>query len=128
MTQDRQQPPESGVGIEIAAHGDVSVVAVTGEIDAASVGELTACVQGLAEEGRVHQVLDLSGVGFLDSSGLGALVASRRRLEGEGGGLALVCGENEIVLRLLRLTNLDTVLKIYPTVADALPGGSVGRP
>jgi len=116
---------QTDLSVEVSTAGKVSVVALAGEVDAASVGAMRDCVEDLAAGGRVHQVLDLSGVEFLDSSGLGALVALRRRLEEDGGALVLAC-DNEIVLRLLRLTSLDTVLTVYPTLAEALGDGFPG--
>lgn len=125
MTHGSNDPVQAGLTIDVWAQGTVSVVAVSGEIDAASVGSLHTRVEGLAASGHANQVLDLAGVSFLDSSGLGALVALRRRLESEGGALVVAC-DNEIVLRLLRLTKLDSVITVYPTVTEALGNGFVG--
>lgn len=69
-----------------------------------------------AAPGRV--VLDLSGVGFIDSSGLGAVVAARRFLrEGQAMDLAGLTGP---VARVFRLTRMDMLFAIHPEVADAL--------
>jgi anti-sigma B factor antagonist len=125
MSHGGDHPGRTGLSIEVSAAGEVCVVALTGEIDAASVGGLLGRVDDLAASGSVEHVLDLGGVTFLDSSGLGALVALRRRLEADRGALVLAC-DNEVVLRLLRLTSLDTVLPVYKTVADALGNGFVG--
>lgn len=66
--------------------------------------------------GRV--VLDLSGVAFVDSSGLGALVALLKRV-GPTGSLALA-GVQAPVGKLLALTRLDRVFEIHPTLAQAI--------
>lgn len=125
MSDESNRPGQAGLSIEVSAAGAVCVVTLAGEIDAASVGGLLGCVEDLAASGNVDHVLDLSGVTFLDSSGLGALVALRRHLEADRGSLTLAC-DNEIVLRMLRLTNLDTVLPVYPTVDKALSSGIGG--
>lgn len=75
---------------------------------------MKAAVEGAA--GRV--VLDLSGVGFIDSSGLGAVVAARRFLR-EGQALDLA-GLTAPVARVFRLTRMDMLFAIHPEVADAL--------
>lgn len=125
MSESGGEPQRTGLTIEVEAEGKGHVLALAGDIDASSVGALLGCSDDLAAMGHVDQVLDLGGVTFLDSSGLGALVSLRRQLESAGGSLGLAC-DNEIVLRLLRLTSLDTVLPVYPTVAEALRDGFGG--
>ena len=67
----------------------------------------------LVQAGEHRLVVDLSGVEFLDSSGLGALVAILKSL-GAQGALA-VCGAQGAVLSLFRLTRMD---KVFPIDAD----------
>jgi stage II sporulation protein AA (anti-sigma F factor antagonist) len=62
-----------------------TVVGVSGEVDLASSPDLTACLDQV--DGVV--VVDLSDVTFLDSSGMGALVAARKRLQADGGDLTV---------------------------------------
>ena len=64
-----------------------------------------------------HVVLDLCGVQFIDSTGLGALVAVRRAL-GDGGRLRLVSA-NPRLLMLLEMTRLAAVLPTFPSVREA---------
>jgi anti-sigma B factor antagonist len=68
--------------------------------------------------GRRRIVLDLSAVSFLDSTGLGAIVSSLKRLEGNG--VMVICGAGEMVMDVFRLTRMDRVFPIVPTVEDAL--------
>lgn len=72
-----------------------------------------------ASPGRV--VVDLSGVTFVDSSGLGALVALLKRI-GPSGAMALV-GVQPPVAKLLALTRLDRIFEIHPTLAQAQSAG-----
>ncbi|MGR3634510.1 MAG: STAS domain-containing protein [Shimia sp.] len=67
-------------------------------------------------EGRV--VLDLSQVDFIDSSGLGAIVAAMKQL-GSKHRMDL-SGLNENVDKVFRLTRMDTVFKIHPSLEEAL--------
>jgi anti-sigma B factor antagonist len=70
------------------------------------------------EQGQRKIVLDLSNVGFLDSSGLGAVVAVLKHL-GQKGSLCL-CGVTPAVMAVLRLTRMDRVFKMFPSRAAAL--------
>lgn len=73
------------LGLERRDHGGKAVVAVSGEIDLATSPDLTACLDQV--DGVV--VVDLTRVTFLDSSGMGALVAARKRLQADGGDLSV---------------------------------------
>jgi len=64
-------------------------------------------------------VLDLSGVPYMDSSGLGAILNSHVSAQKNGRAL-LLAGVNERVHALLQLTKVDAILKIYPDVATAV--------
>ena len=64
----------------IAAGGDRAVLRIDGDIDTCTAPQLRERVMDLAGHGTVHVIADLRGVGFLDSAGLGALVAARKEL------------------------------------------------
>lgn len=104
------------------------VVTVHGEVDVSSAAGVQRDLAELISAGTSSIVVDLTDVAFLDSTGLGALVASRASAEGAGGTMPLVC-TSERILKLFTITGLDGVFKIYPSVAAALqslgaePGG-----
>jgi anti-sigma B factor antagonist len=64
-------------------------------------------------------VVDLTDVGFLDSTGLGALVAARTTASEHGASLPLVCTHQRI-LKLFTITGLDGVFRIHSSVSEAL--------
>lgn len=88
-----------------------------GELDAFTVGHFR---ESLTELGGGERVLiDLSGVPFLDSAGLGALIGGVRRAR-EGGGDVAVYGARPAVARLLHTTGFDRVATVSDTESDAL--------
>jgi anti-sigma B factor antagonist len=99
--------------------GGVPGLSVAGEVDMATAPRLhDALVQLAAEHPGVTAVLDLDGVAFLDSLGLGVLLGGLRRMHTTGGDLALVC-TNSRLLGLLASCRLDRVFEIHRSVADA---------
>jgi anti-anti-sigma factor len=84
---------------------DGVTVRIAGEVDLDTAEQLAAGLE--ACHGTV--VVDLAGVTFIDSSGLGTLVRARNRLTSEGGGL-LVAEPTERVRRLFELTGLTELL------------------
>jgi anti-sigma B factor antagonist len=98
-----------------------SVLAVTGDVDVYSAPALGRRLTGLLDSGERRLVVDLSGVDFLDSTGLGVLVAALNRCRDEGGSLSLVCSKPSI-LKLFAITGLDQVFVIHATVAGAAAG------
>jgi anti-sigma B factor antagonist len=73
----------------------------------------------LIDSGHHTVIVDLSEVGFLDSTGLGTLVAARTSATESGGALPVVC-DQERVLKLFRITGLDSVFDLHASVADAV--------
>ena len=98
---------------------ELSVVDVAGEVDVFSAPELAEQLSQLFDAGRQTVVVDLTSVTFLDSTGLGTLVAARNRAEEAGGQLPII-GSAERVLKLFRITGLDEVFEIYPSIQAAI--------
>ena len=98
---------------------DVQIVSVNAErIDAAVAIQFKDVMRAETETGPARVVLDLSRVEFIDSSGLGAIVAAMKQL-GTGRRLDLA-GLTPAVDNVFRLTRMDTVLKLFPTLDQAL--------
>jgi anti-sigma B factor antagonist len=112
----------SRVELTVSKHDEdaVPVVGVSGEVDVYAAPELRERLTDLVQNGR-SVVVDLTQVGFLDSTGLGALVAARTSAAEHGASLPLVCTHQRI-LKLFTITGLDGVFKIYDTVDDAVAG------
>jgi anti-sigma B factor antagonist len=97
---------------------DAVVVRPIGELDMATTPSLAAALQ--AAEGPLL-VLDLSGLTFIDSTGLTLTLQEHRRAERDGRAFALADGDDRI-LRVFRLMKLDLRLPFTPDVATALDG------
>lgn len=110
------------LSLEVRRHADAVAVAVTGEIDMHTAPELGGKLRELIEGGEHRIVLDLSGVDFLDSTGLGVMVGAMKELSEHGGWMRLVCPE-ERVLRVFRITGLDQKVAIFGTQDAALAQG-----
>jgi anti-sigma B factor antagonist len=101
---------------------DHVVLEIGGEIDVYTAPRLRERLTEMLAAGEKHVVVDLGRVEFLDSTGLGVLVGTHRRLRASEGSLSLVC-PHERLLKIFRITGLDTVFSIHPSVDDATNGG-----
>jgi anti-sigma B factor antagonist len=98
---------------------EIPIVDVSGEIDVYTVPKFKEHLSKIIEEGHTHLLINLKDVGYMDSSGFGALLGATKRLRPEGGTLALV-GCNQVITRMLNITRLNTIFKIYDSEQDAL--------
>jgi anti-sigma B factor antagonist len=103
----------------ITAGADCAVLRTAGEIDAYSAPQLREQVIKLLADGTRHIIVDLRDVEFLDSTGLGALVGSLKRLREQDGSLALVATAGKI-LTVFRVTGLIRVFEFHPSAAEAI--------
>lgn len=105
--------------IEVIREGAVPVVVPrVKRLDASVAPAFKQAVVELAAGGERRLLVDLAGVEFLDSSGLGALVSILKAI-GTQGALA-VCGARGPVLSLFKLTRMDKVFAIHADRAEAL--------
>jgi anti-sigma B factor antagonist len=94
---------------QVESEGEVPLIRVAGELDAVTVPQLRNVFQGLEAQGHRRLVLDLSGLRLIDSTGVGVLLSLHRRLETQGGGVA-VRGLRSQPLLVFQLLRLDRVL------------------
>jgi len=98
---------------------DHTVLSAAGEIDLSTSENLDGAVVEALDQGTSHLTLDLSEVTFLDSSGLGVIVKALKRAK-EVNVTFDVVAANDRVLKVFKLTGLDAVIEIYPTL-DGVP-------
>jgi anti-sigma B factor antagonist len=97
----------------------VVVVQVEGQLIVGNRHELKDLVQAALEKGERRLLIDFSRTGYIDSSGLGALVSISKRIREKGGELRLA-GLNDDLRSLFELTKLDTLFAITETPEQAL--------
>ena len=95
------------------------VVYAHGEIDSSSAPVLQRALLAAPAAGHERVVLDLSGVSFLDSSGVGAVMAGYAEAQERRARFAVVCTDNHAAQRI-RIMGLDNLLDIFPSREDAL--------
>lgn len=106
------------VRMERSVYEGVDVVNVSGEIDMMTAPSLKNALYDLLDSGVADIILDLNELGFMDSSGLGVLIGTLRRIMMEGSGsLRLVCDRDNI-LKLFYITGLDKVFEIYDCIEE----------
>jgi anti-sigma B factor antagonist len=104
--------------IEGRTVGTWSVFAVSGELDLATAPGLRERVREITPDGPLKVALDLTGVGFVDSSGLGAIVACLKHVRELGGDLVLVAPDASPLAKLLSLTGLEPSISRVQTLDD----------
>ncbi len=99
--------------------GTTQIITVHSDrIDAAMAIQFKEDMRNEAEDGSTRIILDLTKVEFIDSSGLGAIVASMKQL---GSDCRLdLAGLHPFVEKVFRLTRMDTVFKLFASLDDAL--------
>ena len=107
------------VSVHTEVHGDVVVVKVAGEIDVYTAASLREKLADLIDADHTDVIVDLTGVTFMDSTGLGVLVGALKKVRGYGGRLQLVI-DQEKVIKVFRITALTQVFTIHETLDAAL--------
>lgn len=105
--------------IETEVADQATVVRLAGRLTMVTAPLLRQTLEAPPTVDSTRIVVDLTGTEFIDSSGLGALITSLKRLRQSGGDLR-IAGVQEQARTVLRMTNLDQVLVPYESVADAV--------
>jgi anti-sigma B factor antagonist len=96
-----------------------AVLRVVGEIHATTAPAFSERLNTAIAEGRTRVVLDLTGLEFIDSTGLSVLLNGLRRVTRARGAMELACA-NPSVLRLVENTKLDSTIEIVPSCDEAI--------
>jgi anti-sigma B factor antagonist len=96
----------------------VPVLRLSGELDLGSVPDVRKAIRSYIEDGQVNFIIDITGLDFIDSSGLGVLVGGLARVRERQGEIKLVCA-NRRILRVFEMTRLTQLFEIHETEEEA---------
>ena len=99
--------------------GDRTVISVSGEIDVYTAPSLRERLNELVASGHYDLIVDMEGVEFLDSTGLGVLVGGLNRVRAHDGWLDLAC-TRERIPEIFKITGLTKVFGIHDSVDEAI--------
>lgn len=118
-------PGAEAFSVSVECRDTFIVVSAVGELDVYTSTSLRETLDSVLGDGAEHLVVDLTGLGFMDSSGIGVLIGAKKKIqELSHGSFAVVCREGGPVLRLLTLTGLVHVLNVHDTRDAAFLGAS----
>jgi anti-sigma B factor antagonist len=101
---------------------DIAVLEMTGRIIAGGDSHRIEWDLGeLVKRDHKKVIFDLTGVTYLDSSGIGILMMCHARLK-KGGGVLHIAGARGIVEETLTQTSVNKIVPLYPTAAEAAQG------
>ena len=104
---------------EESSDGGAHIICVRGEIHVTTAPRFAEHLTGAIEGGKTAVVLDMTGVEFIDSTGLSVLLNGLRLIGQRRGRMALVCS-NPTVLRLFQITGLEGTFDIFADRAAAI--------
>jgi anti-sigma B factor antagonist len=101
--------------------GGVAVLSLDGRLNMVSAARLREAVTSTVAKGHVRIAVDLAGVDFMDSSGLGALISGLKTARQAGGDLRIAAPSEQVKL-VLQLTNMERVLLAHERAETAFSG------
>lgn len=115
---------KGGIAVEMSYKrtGRTLTISVSGDIDHHCAQRICADAdKNFSISGARNMVIDLSGLGFMDSSGLGIIIGRYKNVTALGGKTALVI-TNETIKKLVSLSGLNKIIPVYGNVSAALKG------
>lgn len=115
--------PQSDAGepfeVSMTRRPGVDVVTARGELDITSAVKLRHVLFDAVLCAQNAVVVDLTGVTFLDSTGIGTLIAGRRWTTSRGARFVVVCDDGP-ALKVLKMVKLNVVMQIWPEIGPVL--------
>jgi anti-sigma B factor antagonist len=96
------------------------VLDLSGEVDSYNAPKLRDKMINLIDDINPNLVINLSGVDYIDSTGLGTLVAGLKRAKDKGGNISIIC-PHEQIFKVFHITGLVRVFTIFPNEESAFP-------
>lgn len=107
------------VEISVENYKRADLITVNGRIDSSNAFELEDAFKGLADEGRYQLVVELSGVEYMSSAGLRAMVGALRECKKHRGDVR-IANPSDRMTEVLDLAGLNTVFNIYEDAMAAI--------
>jgi anti-sigma B factor antagonist len=109
----------STLNISTENYKRAAVITVSGRVDSSNAAEFDAALKNALAEGHHNLVIELSGVNYMSSAGLRAIVAAHRESHKKGGDVCLA-SPSERVAEVLSLAGLQSVFTVYPDTLAAV--------
>ena len=109
----------SGLEIRTSESKRTTVIELSGSVDMREAKALNSHLEKIFSQEKYHLVMDLSGLKFTGSMGLGTFIQTHTKCREHEGRLALV-NPQPAVMKVFRTTRLDKLFNIYSTVEDAI--------
>lgn len=119
MDAEQGSASEPQFAVTVDDRGDVAVVQMSGELDVYTAPALRETLTEQISGSANRVVVDLTGLSFMDSTGLGVLLGTRKAAVAVSKSLAVVSVEGP-VMRLISITGLEHVLQVFATVDEAV--------
>lgn len=97
----------------------LAVIKVRGDVDIYTAPQLRETIHKVVDSGKSEVIVDLEGVDFIDSTGLGVLIGGLRRAREKGGEL-VIASPSDRVRRILEITDLRRIFRIFKTSNEAI--------
>ena len=110
---------DQGLTVDISERDGVAVLAPQGDVDMNASPALRASIRPLVSKDKSRVVIDLSGVPYMDSSGVATLVEAMKLVRNHKGSLAL-CGMNDRVRGIFEIARLDQYFSIHDSIDAAI--------
>lgn len=107
------------MNISTRVHGNVTVLTLKGRMDATNSGEFENACRTAVEQGCIQMVIDLSGLDYVSSAGLRAVIITYKLCHAQQIPLCF-CAVQPMVAEVLKVCGLDAVLDIRPHLNDIL--------
>ncbi|MGC2997908.1 STAS domain-containing protein [Streptomyces sp. G35A] len=103
--------------LTVRHHSGLAVATVVGDVDVQTAPTLRSGALKIIQQGHPRLTLDMAEVGFCDSAGLSAIIGIWHAAQEAGGSLSLAAVPDRL-MRMLRMTGVDSLLPVHATTAD----------
>jgi anti-sigma B factor antagonist len=104
---------------EVQQESNSTIINVTGSVDALTASELSRVLTNEINEGHANLVVDLTGVEFMSSAGLRALLGAVKETRSSGGDLRII-STNPGIDKVLKMSGFHNIAKVFPSQAEAV--------